>query len=45
MVTRKITVRKEKAGWKVVDIAGQREFDKPINVMGPSGTPVRGKSH
>lgn len=32
--TRKITVRKEKAGWKVIDIAGQREFDAPANLRG-----------
>ncbi|MFO0911215.1 MAG: hypothetical protein U0794_23240 [Isosphaeraceae bacterium] len=33
-LTRKITVRKEKAGWKVCDIAGQREFEKPIILRG-----------
>jgi len=32
--TRTITVRKEKAGWKVADISGQREFEKPLNTRG-----------
>ncbi len=27
---RTITLRKEKLGWKVVDISGVREFEKPI---------------
>ncbi len=35
--TRTITVRKEKAGWKVVDISGQREFEKPIMIRGMPG--------
>jgi hypothetical protein len=33
-LTRTITVRKEKAGWKVCDVSGQREFEKPINIRG-----------
>jgi len=33
-ITRKITVRKEKAGWKVLDIAKAIEGEKPFNVRG-----------
>jgi hypothetical protein len=32
---RTITLRKEKLGWKVVDISGAREFEKPITVGRP----------
>jgi hypothetical protein len=39
--TRTITVRKEKQGWKVVDVSGQREFDAPIMIRGMPG--VRGR--
>jgi hypothetical protein len=39
--TRTITVRKEKAGWKVVDVSGQREFDAPIMIRGMPG--MRGR--
>ena len=35
--TRKITVRRELAGWKVVDIGGQREFEKPFVIRGMPG--------
>ncbi len=32
---RTITMRKEKAGWKVLDIGGAREFEKPIILVRP----------
>jgi len=32
---RTITCRLEKAGWKVVDISGAREFEKPITIIRP----------
>jgi len=32
---RTITLRKEKAGWKVVDLSGAREFEKPIVLVRP----------
>ncbi len=40
---RTLTMRKEKAGWKVVDISGAREFEKPI-VM-PMGRGGMGGGH
>ena len=33
-LTRTITVRKEKAGWKVVDVSGAHKFEKPFTVRG-----------
>jgi hypothetical protein len=36
--TRTITVRKEKSGWKVCDVSGQREFERPIMIRGMPGT-------
>ncbi len=37
--TRTITVRKELKGWKVVDISGERKFEKPMVIRGmPGGT-------
>jgi hypothetical protein len=41
--TRKVTVRHEKAGWKVSDIAGQREFDAPIIIRGGGMPRGRGR--
>jgi hypothetical protein len=35
---RTITVRREKAGWKVVDVSGQREFQAPAMPRGMPGT-------
>jgi len=32
---RTITCRLEKAGWKVVDISGAREFEKPVTLIRP----------
>jgi hypothetical protein len=37
VLRRTITMRKEKAGWKVVDIGGQGELDKPIIIPGFRG--------
>jgi len=34
---RTITLRKEKLGWKVLDISGAREFEKPIVLVKPRG--------
>ena len=34
VLRRTITMRREKAGWKVVDIGGQGELDKPIFMPG-----------
>jgi hypothetical protein len=39
--TRTITVRKEKAGWKVCDISGQREIEQPIMIRGRGTGAVR----
>jgi hypothetical protein len=35
--TRTVMTRREKAGWKVVDVTGQREFEKPIIIRGLPG--------
>jgi hypothetical protein len=40
-LTRTITVRKEKLGWKVADISGQREFEKPLMIRGGGRAPRR----
>lgn len=44
-LTRKITVRRELAGWKVVDIGGQREFQSPANsrIMPGAGRTTRSR--
>ena len=36
-LTRTVTVRKEKSGWKVVDISGEREIERPIMIRGMPG--------
>ena len=43
-LTRTVTVRKEKSGWKVVDISGEGTFERPIMIQGTRrGTSGRGR--
>jgi hypothetical protein len=37
VMSRTLTMRHEKAGWKILDISGEREFEKPISMPRPGG--------
>jgi hypothetical protein len=43
MMQRTITMRHEKAGWKVLDISGEGEIEKPIVVPRMRGSVGRGR--
>jgi hypothetical protein len=40
-LVRRITMRKEKNGWKVMDIGGQGELERPIMIPRGRGMPRR----